>query len=161
MALMVWMNDQIIAISRIATRSGSSARPAPPRVFYELDATKEIYGPAPESFLASMIQLAGGDPITTGDPAVFAIPIEKLVAADPQVIVLGDAAYGMTAEAVAQRPGWAGMTAVKDGAIRPVDDTIVTRPGPRIAEGLRALALAIDPTLAIPEVGTPPPAPAP
>jgi hypothetical protein len=37
------------------------------------------------------------------------------------------------------------MTAVRDGAIRPVYDTIVTRPGPRLAEGLAALALAIHP----------------
>jgi hypothetical protein len=42
------------------------------------------------------------------------------------------------------------MTAVRDGAIRPVDDVVVTRPGPRLAEGLRALALAIDPDVVLP-----------
>jgi iron complex transport system substrate-binding protein len=73
------------------------------------------------------------------------------VTADPEVIVLGDAAYyGLTAEQVADRPGWGGMTAVKAGAIRPVDDVVVTRPGPRLAEGLRALALAIDPAAPLP-----------
>ncbi len=154
-----WMKERIDAISAAATADQATAQP--PRVFYELDATKDIYGPAPKSFLASMIGLAGGDPITTGDPTIFAIPLEMLVAADPQVIVLGDANYGTTAEAVTQRPGWAGMTAVKDGAIRPVDDTIVTRPGPRIVDGLRALALAISPDVQLPEVGSPPPLPAP
>ena len=97
-----------------------------------------------------MIALAGGDPITTGSPTDFAIPLEKLIAADPEVIVLGDAAYGVTAEAVAARPGWDVMTAVKDGAIRPVNDVVVTRPGPRLVEGLRALALAIHPDAAVP-----------
>jgi iron complex transport system substrate-binding protein len=155
--LTAWMRERIAAMSAVVAAAGTTA----PRVFYELDATNEIYGPAPGSFIAAMIALAGGEPITTGDPAVFAIPLEKLVAADPQVIILGDAAYGTTPEAVTQRPGWSAMTAVKDGAIRPVDDTVVTRPGPRIVEGLRALALAIDPTLALPEVGSPPPAPAP
>jgi iron complex transport system substrate-binding protein len=120
------------------------------RVFYELDATKEIYGPAPKSFLAEMIVMAGGDPITTGNEAIFAISLERLVAADPQVIILGDAAYGTTAEIVAARPGWENMTAVRQGAIRPVNDVIVSRPGPRIADGLAALALAINPTLALP-----------
>ena len=158
-ALTAWMRDRIAGIS--AAASAATGPSGAPRVFYELDATNEIYGPAPDSFIAAMVALAGGDPITTGDPAVFAIPLETLVAADPQVIVLGDAAYGTTPEAVAQRPGWAAMTAVKDGAVRPVDDTIVTRPGPRIVEGLRALALAIDPTLQLPEVGSPPPLPAP
>ncbi len=154
-ALTAWMLARIEAIAAAAATS------TPPRVFYELDATNEIYGPAPKSFIASMVELAGGDPITTGDSAVFAIPLEKLIDADPQVIVLGDAAYGTTPAAVAERPGWGGMTAVTAGAVRPVEDTIVTRPGPRIVEGLRALALAIDPTAPLPEVGSPPPVSAP
>ncbi len=136
-----------------ATAAGiASAGGTPPRVFYELDATKEIYGPADNSFIAEMITLAGGDPITTGSPTVFSIPLETLVTADPQVIVLGDAAYGVTVEQVVARPGWDGMAAVKAGAVRPVDDVVVTRPGPRLVEGLRALARAIDPGAPLPPV---------
>ena len=77
-----------------------------------------------------MIELAGGQPITTGSTTSFEIPLETLVTADPEVILLGDAAYGVTADAVAARPGWNVMTAVKDGQIRPVDDVVITRPGP-------------------------------
>jgi iron complex transport system substrate-binding protein len=140
------MQREIDAIAAAVAADGASR----PRVFYELDATKEIYGPADDSFIAEMVALAGGDPITTGSPTVFSIPLETLVVADPEVIVLGDAAYGVTADQVAQRPGWSAMTAVREGAIRPVDDVVVTRPGPRLAEGLRALALAIDPTVVLP-----------
>jgi len=121
---------------------------ARPRTFYELDATKEIYGPAKDSFVAQMIQLAGGTPITTGDPNVFSIPLETLIASDPEVVVLGDGAYGTTAEIVRARPGWETMTAVRSGAIRPANDTLVTRPGPRLVDGLRDLAIAIHPELA-------------
>ncbi len=127
-----------------------------PRVFYELDATREIYTAADDSFLAAMIELAGGEPITTGSTTNFEIPLETLVTADPEVILLGDAAYGVTAEAVAARPGWNVMTAVKEGAIRPVDDIIITRPGPRLVDGLHALAAAIHPDAEIP--GGPSPA---
>ena len=127
--------------------AATKALPAP-KTFYELDATKEIYGPAKDSFIAQMISLAGGTPVTTEDPAVFAIPLEKLVAADPEIIVLGDAAYGTTPAIVAGRPGWGTMTAVKDGAIRPADDTVISRPGPRLVQGLQALAVAIHPELA-------------
>jgi iron complex transport system substrate-binding protein len=42
------------------------------------------------------------------------------------------------------------MTAVKDGRIVVVDDVVITRPGPRLAEGLLALIKAIHPELAIP-----------
>jgi iron complex transport system substrate-binding protein len=127
-----------------------------PRTFYEIGDTPEIYGPAPDSFVEDMVSIAGGSAITTTDPQVFAIPLEQLVTADPEVIVLGDAAYGTCPDNVVTRPGWAGITAVQDGQIRPVDDIIVTRPGPRLGEGLAALALAIHPDADIdpPTAGT-------
>jgi iron complex transport system substrate-binding protein len=118
-----------------------------PRAFYEIDATGAIYGPADDSFLAEMIALAGATPITTGSADLFDIPLERLIEQDPEVILLGDAAYGVTKEQVAARPGWDVMTAVRTGAIRPADDVLITRPGPRIGEGLRSLALAIHPDL--------------
>ena len=121
-----------------------------PRVFYELDATKEIYTFADGIEQDDLVRMAGGDPITTGSPTVFSIPLEKLLVADPQLILLGDAAYGTTAAQVKARPGWEVMTAVKTGAIRPIDDTLVSRPGPRLVEALRALAIAINPTLVLP-----------
>ena len=121
-----------------------------PRVFYELDATTDLYTAADDSFIAEMIELAGGEPITTGSPTDFAISLEKLVTADPEVIVLGDAVYGVTPEAVAARPGWDVMTAVKTGEIRGVNDLVVTRPGPRLVDGLRELALAIHPAANVP-----------
>ena len=118
-----------------------------PRTFYEIDATKAIYGPQKDSFIEAMVSLAGGTPITA-DPGAPDIPLEKLVAADPEVIILGDAAYGTTPEIVAKRPGWGTITAVKSGSVRPADDVLITRPGPRLAEGLMALAVAIHPELA-------------
>jgi iron complex transport system substrate-binding protein len=125
-----------------------------PRTFYEIGYQPEIYGPAPDSFVADMVSLAGGDPVTTTDPAVFSISLEQLLAADPQLIVLGDAAYGTCPADVAGRPGWSSIAAVTSGRIVPIDDTIVTRPGPRLGEGLAALALAIHPGAAIvPPVG--------
>lgn len=125
-----------------------------PRTFYEIGYQPEIYGPAPDSFVADMVNRAGGDPVTTTDPAVFSISLEQLVAADPQLIVLGDAAYGTCPADVASRPGWGSISAVTNDRIEPIDDTIVTRPGPRLGEGLAALALAIHPDAAIaPPVG--------
>jgi iron complex transport system substrate-binding protein len=42
------------------------------------------------------------------------------------------------------------MTAVKTNAIKPIDDIVVTRPGPRIVDGLRALAAALHPEIVLP-----------
>ena len=131
--------------------SGATAGLTKPKTFYELDtSTGPIYTVADGSFTKEMIELAGGDPITTGSTTDFAIPLEKLIAADPELILLGDSAYGVTAEQVKARSGWNVMTAVKTDAIRPVTDLIVTRPGPRLVAGLRELAAAIHPDLALP-----------
>jgi iron complex transport system substrate-binding protein len=120
----------------------------PPRTFYEVGVFEGvIYTAGTDSFLASLIETAGGEPIT-GDAATTAIEIEALVAADPELILLGDAAYDptITPESVAARPGWGGMTAVADGRVVPVpEDVLITRPGPRIVDGLEALARAIHP----------------
>jgi iron complex transport system substrate-binding protein len=139
--------SMMAAFDRVEAATADLERP---RVFYELDASQKIYTAADDSFLAAMIELAGGEPITTGSTTNFEIPLEVLVTADPEVILLGDAAYGVTADAVAARPGWGVMTAVQEGQIRPIDDIIVTRPGPRLADGLLALAAAIHPEAALP-----------
>ncbi|MEX0710124.1 MAG: ABC transporter substrate-binding protein [Chloroflexota bacterium] len=119
-----------------------------PRTFYEVGLFEgTIYTAGEGSFLASLISLAGGEPVT-GDPLSTSLQLEDLVAADPELILLGDAAYdrSVTAASVAARPGWDGLAAVQSGQIVPIlDDLVVTRPGPRIVDGLEALASAIHP----------------
>lgn len=119
-----------------------------PRVFYEIDVTGGIFTPPADSIYGEMFDLAGAT-LIAGD-ANYSISLEELVAADPEVILLGDGAYGVTAAQVKAREGWGGMTAVKAGRIVAVDDIVITRPGPRLAEGLKALIAAIHPELAIP-----------
>ena len=127
-----------------------------PRVFYETGVgdVPVVYGTADDSFVASMVTLAGGNPITTGSTTNWEQSREKLIAADPQLILLSDGAFVST-DSVKSRPGWAVMTAVKDDAIVAVDDTIITRPGPRLLEGLVALARAIHPDAALPSPSVP------
>jgi iron complex transport system substrate-binding protein len=121
-----------------------------PKVFYETGDQPSIYGIADDSVYAQMIELAGGAPVTTGSATNWEMSTEKLVTANPDLIILGDSAYGVTADAVAKRPGWAGIAAVKAGAIKPIDDILVTRPGPRLLDGLRLLVAAIHPEIASP-----------
>ena len=121
---------------------------AQPRVFYEIDVTGGIFTPPADSIYGDMFDLANAS-LISGD-ANYSISLEKLVAADPEVILLGDGAYGVTAAQVKARAGWGGMTAVKDGKIVIVDDIVITRPGPRLVEGLKALIKAIHPDLVIP-----------
>jgi iron complex transport system substrate-binding protein len=126
-----------------------------PRTFYEVSIFEgTIYTAGKDSFLASLISLAGGAPIA-GDPKSTSIQLEDLIAADPQLILLGDASYDQTlatpdkaVAAVRARSGWSGMSAVKSGSVIPfLQDIVTTRPGPRIVDGLEALARAIHPEI--------------
>ena len=147
------MSQQLDAIATAAAATSTT-----PRTYYELDWFEGVtYGPAPDSFVADMVELAGGEPITTADPAVFQMPLELLIEADPEVIVLGDVKSGVCPADVAARPGWGEMTAVVKGDVRPVDDVPVTRPGPRLAQGLGSLARAIHPELDLPGLPPDPP----
>lgn len=122
-----------------------------PRVFYEIDATGAIYGLAPDDYAVELVERAGGEPVTSGANGVYEIGLEALITAQPEVILLGDAAYGTTAEAVAARPGWEALPAVGNGKILPIDGDLVSTPGPRIAEALRALIAAIHPEIQLPQ----------
>lgn len=121
-----------------------------PLVFYELDATDPTrpWTAGPGSFIDTLITMAGGLNLGASAEMEWAeFSTEEIIAQDPEVIILGDANYGVTAESVAERPGWGVITAVKEGAIYPIDDNLVSRPGPRIVDGLEELARIIHPEL--------------
>lgn len=121
-----------------------------PKVFYELDATDPAkpYTAGPGTWHDQFIRLAGGVNIAgEADMPWVQFSTEEIIAQDPAIIVLGDANYGVTAEDVAQRPGWEVISAVRKGAVYPIDDNLISRPGPRVVEGIEALARIIHPEL--------------
>jgi iron complex transport system substrate-binding protein len=96
-----------------------------------------------------LINLAGGQnlgAVLSGEWAQ--ISQEELIVQNPDVILLGDALYGgITAESVAARPGWDGIAAVQNQRVEPFNDDLVSRPGPRMIEGLETLAKMLHPEL--------------
>ncbi len=119
-------------------------------VYYELDATDPTkpYTAGPGTFVDLLIDRAGGYNIGHALTSQWAqISLEQVVADNPQVIILGDAAYGVTPESVKQRPGWSGIAAVQNDRVYTFDDNLVSRPGPRLVDGLEALAKLLHPDL--------------
>lgn len=120
-----------------------------PNVFYELDATDPAkpYTAGRGTFITQLIERAGGHNIAADLDGYPQISLEQVVAADPAFIVLGDARYGVSAETIAQRPGWENLSAVKNGKVLPFNDDLVSRPGPRLVDALEALAKLLRPEL--------------
>ena len=122
-----------------------------PTVYYELDATEPAkpWTSGPGTFIDMLIQVAGGANIGADLKGEYAqISQEDLLVKNPDFIILGDANFGMTPELVKARPGWDSLKAVKGNQIVAFNDDIVSRPGPRLLDGLEALVKAIHPELA-------------
>jgi len=136
---------------RVAAVRARVAGARRPRVFYEVDAADPVrpFTAGPGTFVHELLELAGADNVAAGARGAWPqISLEQLLKADPEIIILGDTIgvhNPQTPEMVLRRPGWERVTAIRRRAIRAVDGTLVTRPGPRIAEALEALARAIHP----------------
>jgi iron complex transport system substrate-binding protein len=127
-----------------------SAATSKPKVYYELDATDPTkpYTAGPGSFVDQLITAAGGQNIGGSMKDAWAqISQEQIISLNPDVILLGDAAYGTTPDSVAKRPGWDALAAVKNNQVFAFDDNLVSRPDARMIDGLEAMAKLIHPDL--------------
>jgi len=116
-----------------------------PLAYYELDET--YFSADSTTFIGRLLKLAGfanvadeagGD--NSGYPQLSA---EAIIDADPDVIFLADTeCCGQTAQTVARRPGFAQITAVKEGRVVELDDDVASRWGPRVVELLRTMVEA-------------------
>ncbi len=110
----------------------------------------EIYGKplmtaGSGTFIDDMIGIAGGENI--GAQAGSGFPnfsTEVLVKDDPQVYIADSGSMSKPGD-IKSRAGFGALTAVKDGHVYVIEDSIIARPGPRLAEGLTALAGMIHP----------------
>ena len=109
--------------------------------YHELDDT--YYSVTGNTFIGSIYELFGMRNIadaTEGDSDYPQLSAEFIVSQDPNVIFLADVNLGVTAETVAARPGWSGLSAVVSGNIVAIDDDIASRWGPRLVEYVQAVA---------------------
>jgi iron complex transport system substrate-binding protein len=119
-----------------------------PLVFFELDGTDPArpYTAGPGTFIDMLIGLAGGRNLGASLSSAWAqISAEEIFRRDPDLILLGDTAFGVTPESIADRPGWKNLTAVKNGTVYAIDSNLVLRPGPRLIDGLETMASLFHP----------------
>jgi cobalamin transport system substrate-binding protein len=122
-----------------------------PLVFYELDGSDPSapWTSGPGTFVDLLLTQAGGENLgNLLDSSWAQISLENLIIENPEVILLGDAVWGgVTPEAVAARSGWNSLAAVQNGKVFPFDDNLISRPGPRMVDGLEQLAKLLHPDL--------------
>ena len=112
------------------------------RVYFEVSQAPHAAGEA--SFIGETLSRLGAKNIVPSQLGPFPqLNPEFIVRADPDVIMVGDRNYvGMD-----KRPGWAAMRAMKEKRVCIFASTLsddLVRPGPRMAEGARAMAKCLE-----------------
>lgn len=116
-----------------------------PTVFFEVwDDPLMTAGPG--SFISDLISLAGGTNIAENTTEEFVeYNREMLLAKNPEIYIINSHAH--TPEDIKNRPGYAGLSAVRENRVYSIEDDLVTLPGPRLIEGLEKMARIIHPEL--------------
>lgn len=146
------------AVHRVASRDGTrGADGARPRVLVEWW-PKPVIAPAAGSWVSQMLDLAGGINPWASEPGK-SIPLsdEAVLDARPDAVVIawcGVPFDKYRPEVVRRRAGWSELPAVAGDRIFCVSEAWLGRPGPRLVEGLGALAAIVaacgDPAAVIP-----------
>jgi iron complex transport system substrate-binding protein len=111
----------------------------------------EVYFPpltsvGPGTFIYDLLERAGCDPVTASATSPYPEwSVDDLVANPPDVYIATRESVESPAS-VAERPGFDAIPAVAEQGVVLIDPDLVTRPGPRVIDGLAALAAALHPS---------------
>ena len=111
-------------------------------VFVETSAAPDIYAPGNGTFIQEMLDMIGADNVVKEDGWV-SYSTERVIEENPDVIIVMYDYVPNAVEELKERSGYETLTAVKEQRVYQVDENLLSRTGPRLAEGLRALAEAI------------------
>lgn len=115
-------------------------------VFVEVSPAPEIYAAGKNTFIDEMLALIGAKNAIGDMDGWPKVEQEAIVERNPDVVVTTYGYYSeKPVEQVLGRPGWKNVKAVKDQKVFDVHSDLVTRSGPRLAEGAEELAKAIYP----------------
>ncbi len=101
----------------------------------------------PGSFIHHLLELAGGDNVAKDAGLAYPrLSMEVVLQKDPEILLFPSMeGQGSPETDLAQWTRWTAMTAVKHKRLHFVPWTLISRPGPRIGQGLAALARLIHP----------------
>jgi iron complex transport system substrate-binding protein len=128
-------------------RARSAARGRRPRVYFEEWPDPMISG---IRWVSELIEVAGGTDVfaerSHGKAAKERfVTADEVLAKDPEVIVASWCGKPVEPDTFGKRPGWQGMTAVKEGRIHEVESTRILQPGPAaLTDGLDDLVRILE-----------------
>lgn len=96
------------------------------------------------TFIGQMLEMAGGVN-AANDTEGWNYSIEKLVSKNPDLLICSK--FFDTKKGIEATAGYKDLKAVKENKLLEIDENLINRQGPRLAEGLEELAKVIHPEL--------------
>lgn len=125
---------------RVADIETRTAAAKDVKVFVQID-KNSLYTIGKESFITDLISRAGGESLTKDLTTAYPkISKETALALNPERIILSESDNNREPNEV-----FANSPAVKNGKVFPVEADLLSRPGPRIVDGLERIARALHP----------------
>ncbi|WP_026694657.1 ABC transporter substrate-binding protein [Peribacillus kribbensis] len=116
------------------------------KVWVEVSPQPEIYTTGKGTYMQEMLDAIGAENAAQDQQGWAKVSEEQAVKYNPDVIITTYGYYVKNpAEQVMSRKGWAAVPAVKNKQVFDVNSDTVTRPGPRLIEGVAALGKAVYP----------------
>lgn len=114
-----------------------------PKTYYVVGFGKDgDYTATGDTFIGQMIEMAGGNNIAK-DGAGWKYSLEKIIENNPEYIVISKN-FGMKDQFITTA-GYKELSAVKNNKVIEIDDNLLNRQGPRLADGVEALAKILHP----------------
>ncbi len=113
----------------------------PPKVFIEVWGDP-LMTAGKHAFISELVELAGGVNVMADiDRDFFQVTPEAVLARNPDIVLLLEMETAAQSNAaIARRPGWAHINAVKNGRVYSgLSKSILEVPGPRVLEGVELL----------------------
>jgi iron complex transport system substrate-binding protein len=102
-------------------------------------------------FMSEILSLAGGVNVASDIDGWAEINEESIIKSNPDVILFAKNAVDENnkslSDIIKTRSGWNAITAIKEDRIVGLDDNLLSRPGPRVTQGLIEMTRAIYPQL--------------
>jgi iron complex transport system substrate-binding protein len=106
---------------------------------------RPLYAAGRDTFVDDLLAVAGGENVAADARGFVVYPLEKILKAAPEIIIVP--LHGRDEAPLAGWNRWVDLPAVRNHRVVSVEDALVSRAGPRVGEGARRLALVLHPDL--------------
>ncbi|SHF07781.1 iron complex transport system substrate-binding protein [Caldanaerobius fijiensis DSM 17918] len=113
------------------------------KVYYAVQVGQQNWTAGKGTFIDEIIDMAGGINVASDIKGWAQYSLEKLAKDNPQVILTSPHAGDI--KNLNKMQGYKDLDAVKENKVIAINDNIISRPGPRIIQGLEAVAKALHP----------------